>query len=79
MIQKAFQNLAILILNINHHCMLNMEVSAKRVCPLTKCYCAFKNISQTRRQQLHIKGKSLEAAWGKATCSRINIVMQCGA
>lgn len=56
MIQKARQYLAILPSNISHRCMSNMEVSAKRVCPLNKCYSVFKNTSQTRRRStLHIK------------------------
>lgn len=59
MIQKALQNLIILVLNISHHCKLNMEGSAKRVCPSTKYYCVCKNISQTRRETLPIKGTSL--------------------
>jgi hypothetical protein len=79
MIQKAFLNLAILILNINHHCILNMEISAKRFCPLTKCYYPFKNTSQIRRQKLHIKGTNLEAVLSKTTSSRKNTGMQCGA
>lgn len=58
MIQKALQNLIILILNLSHHCKLNMEGSAKRVCPLTKYYCVCKNISQTRETP-PIKGTSL--------------------
>ena len=59
MIQKALQNLVILFLNISHHCMLNMKGSAKRLCPLTKYYYVCKNISQTRREILPIKGTGL--------------------
>lgn len=78
MIQKAFLNPATLVQNISHHCMLNVELSAKRICPLTKWYYAFENTSQTRRQMLHIKGTSLEAVLREATYSRVNIGMHRG-
>lgn len=39
MSQKLFLNLAIFILNINYLCMLNMEIYAKRLFPLTVLLC----------------------------------------